>query len=113
MAFDAVLNMTPSKVAVITLTGELDGGSADRFRAEIQKAADQDARRLVLKVKDLDYMASAGLRVLIFAKQKMGSQVDVYVVEPQEPIREVITMTGFANSVILLDEYNAQEIESV
>jgi anti-sigma B factor antagonist len=113
MAFDAVLEMTPSKVAIITLTGELDATSADKFRAEIQKAATQEARRLVLMVKDLEYMASAGLRVLIFAKQKMGPGVDLYVVEPQEAIREVITMTGFAHSVIMLDQYNQAEIESV
>jgi len=113
MAFDAVLNLTPTGVAIITLSGELDASVADKFRSEIQKAADQGARRLVLMVKDLVYMASAGLRVLIFAKQKMGSKVDLYVVEPQEAIREVITMTGFVQSVIVLDEYNAAEIESV
>ncbi len=113
MAFDAVLKMTPAGVAMITLSGELDASVADNFRSEIQKATNQGARRLVLMVKDLSYMASAGLRVLIFAKQKMGSNVDLYVVEPQEAIREVITMTGFTQSVIILDEYNAAEIESV
>ena len=113
MAFDAVLKMTPAGVAMITLSGELDASVADNFRSEIQKATNQGARRLVLMVKDLVYMASAGLRVLIFAKQKMGPKIDLYVVEPQEAIREVITMTGFTQSVIMLDEYNAAEIESV
>ena len=113
MAFSAELRMTSNGVAIITLTGELDASVADQFRSEIQKAADQDAKRLVLMLKELEYMASAGLRVLIFAKQKMGSQVDVYVVEPTEAIRETITMTGFARSVIVMDEYVASEIEVI
>ncbi len=113
MAFSAELKMTPAGVAMITLVGELDASVADQFRSEIQKAADQDAKRLVLMLKGLDYMASAGLRVLIFAKQKMGSQVDIYVVEPTEAIRETITMTGFVQSVIVMDEYIASEIETI
>ena len=113
MSFNAELSMSPTRVAMITLAGELDASVADIFRAEIQKASEQDARRLVLMVKDLEYMASAGLRVLIFAKQKMGSQVDLYVVEPTDAIRETITMTGFAQSVIVMDTFNAAEIEAI
>ncbi len=113
MAFQSSLDMMTNGVAKITLTGELDASVAAGFRDQIQEAANLNARRLVLMVKDLSYMASAGLRVLIFAKQKLGSTVDVYVVEPQEAILETITMTGFAHSVIILDQYDAVEIENI
>ncbi len=113
MAFESHLEMTPKGVAKITLSGELDASAAAGFRDQIQKAADQDAKRLVLMAKNLEYMASAGLRVLIFAKQKMGSKVDVYLVEPQDAIRETVTMTGFVRSLIVVDHYNAAEIENI
>ena len=113
MAFDASLKMTKKGIAKITLSGDLDGSVAPDFKTEIENAAAKNAKRLVLLLKDLDYMSSAGLRTLIFAKQEMGPEVDVYVVEAQEPILETIQMTGFHHSVILMDSYDVTEIESV
>jgi anti-anti-sigma factor len=113
MAFDVTLEMTDNGIANITLSGELDAGAAPDFRTEIENAAAQQARRLVLLMQDLEYMASAGLRALVFAKQKMGSDVDVYVVAAQEPVLETIRMTGSHHSVYILESYDAAEIETV
>lgn len=107
MAFDASLEMTESGDAKITVTGELDAASAPVLRAVIESAAAQNAKHLVLMMAGLEFMASAGLRVLIFARQKMGADVDVYVVGAQPLILETINMTGFQHSVILADSYEA------
>ena len=82
------------------------------FRDAVEAASAESPKRLVLEMTELSYMASAGLRVLIFAKQKMGSDVDIYVIGVQEAVNETITMTGFNYSVIMLDEYDADEIEN-
>lgn len=113
MAFNVTLEMTDKGIAKITLSGELDASVAPAFRTEIENAAAQQAKRLVLLMQDLEYMASAGLRVLVFAKQKMGADVDIYVIGAQELVMETIQMTGFHYSVIALDEYDAAEIENI
>lgn len=113
MAFDATLEMTDTGIAKITLVGELDASVAPYFRTQVESAAAQGAKRLVLLMEELEYMSSAGLRALIFAKQKMGSGVDLYVVGAQELVMETITLTGFHYSVIVLDEYDAAEIEDI
>jgi anti-anti-sigma factor len=112
MAFEATLEMT-NGVAKITLTGELDASTAPAFQAEVEKAHTREAKRLVLLTKDLSYIASAGIRVLIFARQKMGADVEVYVVKPQEQVMDTLERTGLQHSVIVVDEYNEAEIEKV
>lgn len=111
MAFNATLE-TSKDTAKITLSGELDASSAPLFKTEVDKAAAENPKRLVLLMQDLEYMASAGLRVLIFAKQKMGANSDIYIVSPQEMVKDTLSKTGFDQSVIVVDEYDATEIEN-
>jgi anti-anti-sigma factor len=112
MAFKAILEIM-GRVAKVTLSGELDASAAPAFRAEIEKAAEQRPKRLVLLMQDLEYIASAGLRILIFAKQKMGAEVDIYAIAPQEQVRDTFEMTGFHHSINILDGYDADKIEHV
>jgi anti-anti-sigma factor len=112
MGFNATLEINKG-IAKIKLSGELDALTASIFKTEVDKAASQGAKRLVLLLQDLEYMSSAGLRVLIFAKQKMGANTDIYVVGAQKTVEETLKKTGFDQSVILLDEDNIAEFENV
>ncbi len=110
MTFGATLE-TNNGIAKITLSGELDRKVAPVFQEQVEKAAAQDVKALVLLMQDLEYMASAGLRVLIFAKQQMGSKVTLYVVGAQEMVVDTIEKTGFDQSVVMLPEYDPAIIE--
>lgn len=111
MAFESTLEMK-NDVALITLVGELDASVAQTFRDRIEEAAANQARKLVLKLDALDYMSSAGLRTLVFAKQKMGQKVTIYVVGAQPQVVEPIRQTGFHHSVTMMDSYDASVIEA-
>jgi anti-anti-sigma factor len=104
MAFSATLEIIDD-VAKITLAGELDAATAPILKEEVEKAAEKKVKRLVLLAEDLEYMASAGLRVLLFSKQKMGADADIYVVGAQEFILDTLAKTGFDQSVIIVDTY--------
>ena len=104
MTFNAALEIKNS-TAKIALSGDLDRNTADEFKAKIEQATQVDISKLVLMMQDLEYMASAGLRVLIFAKQKMGKAADIYIVGANEIVLDTIKKTGFHHSVILSDEY--------
>lgn len=92
-------------VARITLSGELDASTAPLFKEAIEKAATGNIARLVLLMQDLEYMSSAGLRVLIFAKQKMGA-VDIYMIGLQETVLDTLQKTGFDRSVVIQETYS-------
>ncbi len=112
MAFAVSTELT-NGVAKITVSGELDAASANEFRAAIEQVASAQPKRVALLMDQLTFMASAGLRVLVFAKQRMGTGVDLYVVGAQAAVMETLEMTGFHYSVIMLTEYDATEIESL
>jgi anti-anti-sigma factor len=112
MAFSATLRVD-SGIAKITMSGQLDASMTPVFQREIENAQTQQAKRLVLLMSDLDYIASAGLRALVFAKQKMGRTVDIYVVGAQQQVLDTIQMTGFDRSVITIETYDAEVIENI
>lgn len=92
-------------VAKIHLSGELDASVAGQFKEVVEQAAAQHPQRLVLFMNELDFMASAGLRVLIFAKQKLGAGVNIYLIGCQGPVLSTLEMSGFHQSVFLQDAY--------
>ncbi len=104
MAFSATLEETGGD-ARIFLKGELDAGSAPQFKDAIEQAAAKNPKRLVLFMNELDFMASAGLRILIFAKQKMGQGVDIYVIGSKGPVLNTLEMSGFHRSVYVQDTF--------
>jgi anti-anti-sigma factor len=99
MPLNAKLSWVDNDTALIVLEGELDAASAALFKDTVEKAASGKPKQLVLHLEKLTFMASAGLRVLIFAKQKMGPSAEVVVVGAQPKIIETIRMTGFDRSI--------------
>ena len=109
MAF-TLLTEDRGRVSIIILTGELDASVAGQLRDAVEQVSHTTVDRLVLDMTNLDYMASAGLRGLVFAKQKMGN-VDIYIVGAHDAALDTIEMTGFHQSVFMLDTYDPAVIE--
>jgi len=101
----SVSSVMNDKVAILTLVGSLDSASSSVFQAEIQKVASESPSEMVLQVSELTFMASAGLRMIVFAKQKLGPSVQIYLVKPQDQIIDTLQMTGFIHSVHIVDKY--------
>ena len=94
-----------SGVAHMTLIGRLDANTAGTFKTEIENVAASKPQTLALFLEKLEYMASAGIRMLVFTKQKLGANVDIYVVAANEQIVNTLAMTGVDKSVIFVDEF--------
>jgi anti-sigma B factor antagonist len=102
MAF-TITDTIGDSTATFTLTGELDASAAPAFRDKIENAAAANVKKLVLDLSGLEYMSSAGLRVLIYAKQKMGVGVDIILVGTQPMVQDTLEKTGFNRSVTMVD----------
>ncbi|MFD4138610.1 STAS domain-containing protein [Streptomyces sp. NPDC058572] len=95
---------TSTDTATINLVGELDASSAPAFHDTIEKAAVAGVTHVVIRAHELTYMASAGLRSLVFARQKMGDDVLITVAGASAPVARTIRQAGFDRSVTLTDE---------
>jgi anti-anti-sigma factor len=102
MAFNASLRRNGG-TAVITLEGELNTQTAPVFQDEVEHAATGDVEQLVLDMTRLSYLSSAGLRGLVFARQKMADDVQIVLVGVNESVEQTIRLVGFHQSVVFSD----------
>ena len=80
----------------IALEGRLDTMTAPDLEAELNKSMG-GAESLVLDFAKLDYISSAGLRVLLSAHKAMSGKGGMKVTNVNEIVREVFEVTGFAD----------------
>ena len=81
---------------IIELVGRLDTITAPA----LDKTINEDiagTKNLVLDVKELEYISSAGLRVLLGAQKKMQKIGSMKLTNVREEVMEVFEMTGFAD----------------
>lgn len=81
----------------ITLEGRLDSLTAPEAELELKECTDA-ASNLTLDLEKLDYISSAGLRVLLSVHKIMTRKGgDVKVVNVNEIVKEVFDVTGFSD----------------
>ena len=81
---------------IIELVGRLDTTTAPALDKTINNDIG-DAKNLVLDIKGLEYISSAGLRVFLGAQKKMQKLGSMKVINVCEAVMEVFEMTGFAD----------------
>ena len=81
---------------IIRIVGRLDTITAPALDKAINEDIG-DTRNLILDMKSLEYISSAGLRVLLGAQKKMQKIGSMKVVNVCEEVMEVFEMTGFAD----------------
>ena len=80
----------------IALEGRLDTMTAPELEAEMNQSL-VNAESLILDFSKLDYISSAGLRVLLSAHKVMSAKGGMKVTNASEIVREVFEVTGFAD----------------
>ena len=85
---------------IIEIVGRLDTITAPALDKTINEDIG-DAKSLILDFKSLEYISSAGLRVLLAAQKKMQKIGSMKVINVCEEVREVFEMTGFADILVI------------
>lgn len=80
----------------ISLEGRLDTTTAPQLESVIKESVD-GINELVIDMLNLDYVSSAGLRVLLSAQKAMAKKGGMKVIHVNETIMEIFEVTGFSD----------------
>lgn len=89
----------------VSLIGRLDAITAIELDKNLRSELD-DVENLTVDLKKLDYIASAGLRILLKLKKRMDNQGKMKVINVNREVREVMDMTGFSDLLLPDEEKN-------
>lgn len=86
--------------ALMKIEGRLDTTTAPELEKAINGEGD-DLKSLVLDFNGVDYISSAGLRVLLTAQKKMNAQGYMELINVSEAVMDIFEMTGFADILMI------------
>ena len=87
-----------------TLTVQLDGRLDTTTAPELEAALKElgDVKELILDFEKLEYISSAGLRVVLVAQKTMNKQGSMKVVNVNDTVMEIFEVTGFADILTVI-----------
>ena len=83
-------------VLTIAVQGRLDTTTAPDLEKEIKNGL-EGVTELIMDFEKLDYISSAGLRVLLSAQKAMSKQGSMKVIHVSDLVMEVFEVTGFTD----------------
>ena len=93
MTIEKILNGTE---LTVTIAGRLDTTTAPELETALKESF-EGVEKLVLDFAALEYLSSAGLRVLLAAQKVMNKQGEMIIKNVNETIGEIFEVTGFVD----------------
>ena len=86
------------RVTVVAVSGRIDSSSAPELEAELRKLVDADQTQIVLDLKNVEYMSSAGLRTMVSTlKAVKRVNGDLRIASPSPRVDEVLRLAGLTS----------------
>ena len=86
--------------AVLEISGRLDTSTAPALDKTIREDI-SETTALTLDLKGLEYISSAGLRVLLTAQKRMQAPGSMRLIHVGEEVMEILDMTGFSDVLVI------------
>jgi anti-sigma B factor antagonist len=92
-----IKKVTNDNTVTVALTGRLDTVTSVQLSNELNPILETGSANLIFDFKELEYISSAGLRVILMAQKKINAQsMDMEIIGANEMVKEVFDMTGFS-----------------
>jgi anti-sigma B factor antagonist len=83
-------------VSIFKLNGRLDSNTSQSFEKKLFQAISDGSKNMIVDFKDLDYISSAGLRVILKATKAVKHEEGrIMLCSMQDYVKEVFEIAGF------------------
>jgi anti-sigma B factor antagonist len=93
-------NEKKDDVLTCHIKGSINTQTAPDFEKEVNKDI-ENVTKLIIDLKEVDYVSSAGLRVLLTLENLMEENGEMKVINVSPNVKEVFDMTGFSSILTL------------
>lgn len=91
-------------VKVVQFEGEMDTTSSPEALSQLNQLREQGVKKILLNFEKLDFISSAGLRVLLATAQELKSNGgDLRLCNLNETVKEVFDISGFSTLLMVFD----------
>jgi len=85
-----------NEIVIIGLVGRLDANTAGQLEKKLLPLIDEGEKQLIIDFSELDYISSAGLRLLLLAAKRLKSiKGKIVLCSMKEYIKEIFEIAGF------------------
>jgi anti-sigma B factor antagonist len=92
------------RAAIVAVTGELDLASSPKLEQRLDEVWASDAELLVIDLRELEFMDSTGLSIIVGAQQRLGdSGRKLSVVKGPPQVQRLLDLTGVSERLQIVD----------
>lgn len=89
---------------MVAVSGELDLASGPELETELERLAGPEVRLVIIDLRQLDFMDSTGLSIIVRAHQRMaGEGCEMGLVKGSPQVQRLLDLTGVADRLRLVD----------
>ena len=93
------------RVSLVTVSGRVDSATAPDFEKALQALVQANRSQIVLDLKGVEYMSSAGIRGMVSAlKAAKNGGGDVRLAHPSARVKEVLELAGLVSIFTIYDD---------
>ncbi len=86
------------KELTVALKGDLNVGTSPELEQALKEKLD-DVEKLVFDLAELEYISSAGLRVLLFSHQTVSKHGTMIIRNLTDEVKDIFEVTGFSDAM--------------
>ncbi len=108
-----IKTLNKDDIVIMQLSGKLDSNTSAEANARFKEILKQGRKHILMDFWGLDYISSAGIRVLLILTKQLRGQGKLGFYNMNEQVREVFEMTGLAGKVFKIYSNEQEALKAI